>query len=976
MSTSQNPRPRSSKSNNAREQVLNSARLALTTMVNITGGLNIPFLAAAPQVLSQIIDLADKVKGNKESCAILANHATDVIRALVEATKGKDLLDIDDSLKSDLEELAGTLSSIRHFMGVLCDRSFVARMLSSKDDEANISRFRTELDHAIKVFQIKDNISARISRQTITQTQEIILQAVESMQSKLNSSMDDNAAIRLDELSIEPPSYPDYFYGREEYLQVATNLLKSKRAAKLAILGPGGVGKTSVATAIFHHLDIIPLYKHRVFVSCDALFTVESLAVSLCRAFELPIHQQSPLRSLTNFLKADVTCLLVLDNFETLWDSGTEGEELQKLLCMLNSSRSLSIIVTMRGIMRPTGISWTEPVLQPLPVLSLDAATQAYLAISPTTDAALKDLLLTVDCLPLAITLLARIAELGFSPSDLLERWQKEQTNLLSTGGSTKSENLEISIALSLNSPLVKNNSDAQALLRLISFLPGGAQACYLSDLADGIVTRVTEAQVVLCRTGLIYMTSDKTLKMLSPIGHFILKQYPISEKDLNNIKTLYFGLANQGRNITSRSTLQSTVHKLDREKENIVHVLNNAMQNFSGDVQVIQAVISYSEFLYWTVPSTELLKTASELLHKIDDHALRFQCLTKLARTAAKLNKHLDAKSAMQKAQRFCDESQDKFGSAMCLQAIGYTDYMLGNHMEAKVHFMSARAMFQNLGNKWGSTQCLRSIGEIQGTLKNYISAKEILKEARDQFVTIGNKKGEALCLQGMGDIAIAQSFFIEAKEYFTEAREQFRSISHHLGEAKCYKSLGTILVQQNNLPDAIVMFTKAKAIFLSIGHQFGAAQSIEGLGKIALEQRDVQKAKEEFLAAKNIFESIDDESGIDSCMGFLGLIADLENVSDVENHPYFSPPPTGRDLDAGSLMAYEGDSDDGERRTGELASPSGSFGDVNWEASSLMSYEGDSDDGKGVPKSLDEQVRKPLNRAASLNFAYTEGM
>ncbi|TDL20562.1 hypothetical protein BD410DRAFT_701632, partial [Rickenella mellea] len=289
--------------------------------------------------------------------------------------------------------------------------------------------------------------------------------------------------------------------------------------AKLAVLGPGGVGKTTVAAAIFCNKQIVDKFgEHRTFVSCESLIAAQSLLETLCKAFDAPVQNGKLLKALMSFLELSPCTLLVLDNLETLWDADSETDNVQTLLKTLSSLNVLTVIVTMRGILPPDGVLWTEPALLPLPVLSIEAAKMTYCAISPTNDDVMLDTLLK-------------------------DRWMKEQSKLISLGGRKKSKSLNISIALSINSPLMKQNEDAFSLLRIIAYLPAGASVTHLSEISPHL-ENLTEAQTVLFRTGLAYLTASKRLTILSPIRSYISDYYQIESYEMNGIKAFYFDLA------------------------------------------------------------------------------------------------------------------------------------------------------------------------------------------------------------------------------------------------------------------------------------------------------------------------------------------------------------------------------------------------------------------------------------------------
>lgn len=73
------------------------------------------------------------------------------------------------------------------------------------------------------------------------------------------------------------PSKPQIFHGRDSELEDIRNLLTSQ-CARVAILGAGGMGKTSLARSALHHHDVASKYEQRFFVACDSATTSIQLA--------------------------------------------------------------------------------------------------------------------------------------------------------------------------------------------------------------------------------------------------------------------------------------------------------------------------------------------------------------------------------------------------------------------------------------------------------------------------------------------------------------------------------------------------------------------------------------------------------------------------------------------------------------------------------------------------------------------------
>ncbi|KAG8959031.1 hypothetical protein FRC03_008537 [Tulasnella sp. 419] len=93
----------------------------------------------------------------------------------------------------------------------------------------------------------------------------------------------------------------------------------------------------------------------------------------------------------------------------------------------------------------------------------MDSAQEAFLKISPDSegDPHLSELIQELDCMSLAITLMAKLAEVGETISELLSQWRLEQVMLLSQPGGDRTSSIEVSNRLSLISLPIRRNAEA-----------------------------------------------------------------------------------------------------------------------------------------------------------------------------------------------------------------------------------------------------------------------------------------------------------------------------------------------------------------------------------------------------------------------------------------------------------------------------------------------------------------------------------
>ena len=139
------------------------------------------------------------------------------------------------------------------------------------------------------------------------------------------------------------PSKPKIFHGREQELNDILKLI-SQQPPRIAILGGGGMGKTSLARAVLHHPDTSSKFEHRFFVSAEAATT----SVELAALIGLPVGLESGqdlTKPVVQYFSRKISCLLILDNLETVWEPIHSRAGVEEFLCLLTSLEHLALIV-------------------------------------------------------------------------------------------------------------------------------------------------------------------------------------------------------------------------------------------------------------------------------------------------------------------------------------------------------------------------------------------------------------------------------------------------------------------------------------------------------------------------------------------------------------------------------------------------------------------------------------------------------
>jgi tetratricopeptide (TPR) repeat protein len=460
------------------------------------------------------------------------------------------------------------------------------------------------------------------------------------------------------------------FYGRDDLVVELTTLVVN--GEHIALIGPGGMGKSSLAKAILHESLIIEKFAdRRFFVTYEGLdpstITFETFMARFAGALGIEIAGADTLRPISTFLRSS-SSLIVLDNAETFEEASASSalEKIPSVIAEIACIPTTVLILTSRSRRSAPNVPW---ITKDIPPLDSNSAKEAFFRIyrsagHKNVEGGITNLLQELEFHPLSINLLANAAQQnGWSPVMLLERWKDRHSAVLDHGEG-KLQSLSHTMQLSLNSPSIqKLGEEARHTLVIIAFLPQGLNEALSKHILPSILQIDTICDV-LWRHSLVYR-QDGFVKMLAPIRHYVRDSLPLPDSTyLQEIRTFYY------------PTVQQCLEERNGHADIITSDHLNIEHIIAFDLAHIPEVTypfcwSFLQCLKWHLPRpTSLTPTIFNIVEDPSTRTPKAHCLWNLGWLYMTLSQHTESMKAFNAAGALCLATGKHGMAAQCVIA------------------------------------------------------------------------------------------------------------------------------------------------------------------------------------------------------------------------------------------------------------------------------------------------------------------
>jgi tetratricopeptide (TPR) repeat protein len=645
---------------------------------------------------------------------------------------------------------------------------------------------------------------------------------------------------------------PRDLFGRDGLIEKIVDLAED--LTPIALIGVGGIGKTSIALAVLHHDSIKQRFgDYCRFLRCDQFPASHSHFLRrLSNVIGAGIDNPENLTALRPFLSSK-QMVIVLDNAESILDpEGTDAEEIYGVVEELTRFDNLWICVTSRISTIPPGYKHFE-----VPTLSADASRDAFYSIYDSNGRSnlVDSILEQLDFHPLCITLLATVAHQSKWGTDRLAReWEERRTSVLQT---RHKKSLATAIEISLSSPMFQEfGPDARALLEVVAFFPQGVD----ENNANWLFPTIPNGIDILDGFCVLSLThrSNGFITMLAPLRDYLSPRDPKSSGLLCAVKERYF--IRMSVDLNPNQPEFGEARWIRSEDVNAEHLLD-VFTTIDGDSHnVWDACAGFVRHLYWHKSRPTVLWPKVEGLP--DDHCCKSKYLYDLSQLFSSIANNADCKRVLIHTLRLERERGDDLGIARALGDLSDTNFRMRLHEEGIQQGKEALEIHERLGNTVG--QAKRLI-----TFARFASDDAVAEELVFRAIGLLPENGHQFLVceshHFLGDIYHRRRKTGKAIHHYKVALEIATSFDWHDRLFWIHYTLAELFRDEGRFDDGHAYLGRAMLYTANNATYLGGAMLLRAT--LWQSQHRLEEARSEILRATEVYEKLGASESTEIC-------------------------------------------------------------------------------------------------------------
>jgi tetratricopeptide (TPR) repeat protein len=689
-----------------------------------------------------------------------------------------------------------------------------------------------------------------------------------------------------------PPPPPGACFGRDELIRTIVGFAENLES--VALIGAGGIGKTSIALSVLHHGHIKEVFgNNRRFIRCDKFPASHThLLNRLSKAIGAGIENPEDLTPLRPFLSSS-KMILFLDNAESILDpAGPDAQEIYTVVEELARFENICLGITSR-------ISTVPPHCKrpTIPPLSMESACDIFYGIhnSGGRSNVISDLVRRLDFHALSITLLATVASHSMWDYDrLANEWETRRAQVLRTD---LNESLAATIELSLASQTFRKLApspsptfpksaaswtfrkptpsstpsklapSARELLGVVAFFPQGLNDNNL-DWLFPTISNIKHILDKFCTLSLTYR-SNGFITMLAPIRDYLVPRDLKSSPLLCTTKERYFDRLSVRINPAWPRFEEG--QWIVSDDVNVEHLLDFFLSTDQTTGDILDACHHFMEHLYWYKPRQTILRPKIEALS--DDHPSKPKCLFKLSWLFSAIGNQTEQKRLLTRALKLERQRGDRFRTAETLRDLSEVNRTLGLPKEGIRDAKEALEIYKQLNRPNEQAMALYELAWSLLDDKQFDAAENDTFRSINLAQRFGGQEFQ-ICKSHrlLGNIYRSKGERKKAIDHFEKAQELASSPNWHNQLFRIHHDLASLFLGEGEFDDANVQIERAKSYTDNDAHFMGRVTRLQA--EVWYGQGRFEEATSEALLALQIFENLGSTKDAVACRELLRKI------------------------------------------------------------------------------------------------------
>ena len=700
------------------------------------------------------------------------------------------------------------------------------------------------------------------------------------------------------------PKYSAGFLGRQQELDELANLLISREARLVTIVGPGGIGKTRLAVEAARSFVEQKPGRFLNGVGFVPLATIESpqeIPARIADAIGFSFKGQDALqKQLLDHLK-DKETLLVLDNLEHLFDESGSGIAL--IVDMLRGAPNLKILVTSRervnlyeevvfdvsGLDVPNEDNDADEGFSAIALFLQGARRiQRNYRLDKNERQAVARICRLVEGMPLAIELASSWIR-NYPSTQIAAHIESDLDFLASPYKDVSAGHRSLRTVFERSWSLL--TSDEQIIYTQLTIFRSGFTIEAAKSVVHGNAIGVEIALSSLVDKSLVQRQPDERYDIHPILHQFAAEKLSASGLDLETLsanQALYYlkFLSDLG---DGESPQQRTLIRPERDNIRLAWetaAVSGMLNELEQTASVLHGFFSMES---WFQEGIDLFGRAIELLiekkHPGTD-GLLCDLLGRKARMHTQIGQLESARIGSQQALSYLEHVDDPSRRSRALDSLAITSYYGGDYQRASELAEQSLQLSQQTENLDGVAFSLNFLGSCAKAQGKNDQCRDYFERAVKAYQTNEDEIGAAMVMNNLGNLLQILEDFSGAQQYYLQSSEIFKAQDHIHGAATTLANAGKLAGRLGDYPLAEKLLNESLVLKRKINDQRGEAVALAGLGDVAMLTGKRKEARTYFRPALEIANRVGDTQLTLDILAAIGLLLSSDGRAEIGQH------------------------------------------------------------------------------------------